>query len=173
MSGTLPNYNNSATVSGDSPDYSVSGKVQTVNSVYPFSFTASRASDDSEAVAQLKRANSTLDVVSKNLQTITDDYTAREDVSTDLSTSASQTNIDNIGSDANSGGSSLISAVGDLSVSSVSTGIAPFIAFMSTGFTDMLTSVDRRFLDIFVAVVLLLCLSAYLGHIFGWGGRHD
>lgn len=173
MSGTLPNYNNSATVSGDSPDYSVSGKVQTVNSVYPFSFTATRASDDSEAVAQLKRANSTLDVVSKNLQTITDDYTAREDVSTDLSTSASQTNIDNIGSDANSGGSSLISAVGDLSVSSVSTGIAPFIAFMSTGFTDMLTSVDRRFLDIFVAVVLLLCLSAYLGHIFGWGGRHD
>ena len=168
MSGTLPNYNNSATVSGDSPDYSVSGKVQNVNSVYPFSFTASRASDDSEAVAQLKRANATLDVMDKNLQTITDDYTAREDAGTEIGGTASDSDVLSGTSGMSSGLSAIQSGISGLpDFSSIMAPATAYISFLSVPVSAIFSFGNGYLLYIAMAMVILSVVFAVIRHLGG------
>lgn len=171
MSGTLPNYNNSATVSGDSPDYSVSGKVQTVNSVYPFSFTASRASDDSEAVAQLKRANSTLDVVSKNLQTITDDYTARENAGTEIGGSATSNDVNSGTASLTTGVQSLKDGISGLpTFSSVLKPATGYISFLTVPIAALFNFGNGYLLYIATVMVLLSVIFFIIKRIGGGSG---
>lgn len=168
MSGTLPNYNNSATVSGDSPDYSVSGTVQNVNSVYPFSFTASRASDDSEAVAQLKRANATLDVMDKNLQTITDDYTAREDAGTEIGGTASDNDVSSGASGMSSGLSAIQSGISGLpDFSSIMAPATAYISFLSVPVSAIFSFGNGYLLYIAMAMVILSVVFAVIRHLGG------
>ena len=168
LSGTLPNYNNSATVSGDSPDYSVSGKVQSVNSVYPFSFTASRASDDSEAVAQLKRANATLDVMDKNLQTITDDYTAREDAGTEIGGTASDNDVSSGASGMSSGLSAIQSGISGLpDFSSIMAPATAYISFLTVPVSAIFSFGNGYLLYIAMAMVILSVVFAVIRHLGG------
>jgi hypothetical protein len=156
MAGTLPNYDNSATVSGNSPDYSFSGSFQNANSVYPFSFSASRASDDSEAVAQLKRANTTLDGMASNLQTITDDYTARENAGTEIGGSATSKDISSGTSGISTGFSSLKSGISGLtSFATISAPAAGYISFLTLPIAAIFNFGNGYLLYIATAMVLL------------------
>ena len=171
MSGTLPNYNNSATVSGDSPDYSVSGKVQAVNSVYPFSFTASRASDDSEAVAELKRANATLDVMKKNLQTITDDYTAREDAGTEIGGSATSNDVNSGTASLTTGVQSLKDGISGLpTFSSVLKPATGYISFLTVPIAALFNFGNGYLLYIATVMVLLSVIFFIIKRIGGGSG---
>lgn len=171
MSGTLPNYNNSASVSGDSPDYSVSGKVQTVNSVYPFSFTASRASDDSEAVAQLKRANATLDIMQKNLQTITDDYTAREDAGTEIGGSATSNDVNSGTASLTTGVQSLKDGISGLpTFSSVLKPATGYISFLTVPIAALFNFGNGYLLYIATVMVLLSVIFFIIKRIGGGSG---
>lgn len=171
MSGTLPNYNNSATVSGDSPDYSVSGKVQSVNSVYPFSFTASRASDDSEAVAQLKRANATLDIMQKNLQTITDDYTAREDAGTEIGGSATSNDVNSGTASLTTGVQSLKDGISGLpTFSSVLKPATGYISFLTVPIAALFNFGNGYLLYIATVMILLSVIFFIIKRIGGGSG---
>lgn len=171
MSGTLPNYNNSATVSGNSPDYSFSGTVQNANSVFPFSFTASRQSDDSEAVAQLKRANTTLDGMASNLQTITDDYTARENAGTEIGGSATSNDVNSGTASLTTGVQSLKDGISGLpTFSSVLKPATGYISFLTVPIAALFNFGNGYLLYIATVMVLLSVIFFIIKRIGGGSG---
>lgn len=133
-----------------------------------FTFAVSRSSDDSEAVAELKQVNQTLDGMATNLQTITDDFKAREDVGNDISGVTSDDQISNGTSGMTTGSGSISSAIGSLP--SFSTVIAP-----ATGYISFLTSPVQSIFDfangylLYIATVMVL-LSVIFWIIKRMGG---
>lgn len=133
-----------------------------------FTFAVSRSSDDSEAVAELKHVNQTLDGMATNLQTITDDFKAREDVGNDISGVTTDDQISSGTSGMTAGSGSISSAIGSLpSFSSV---IAP-----TTGFISFLTSPVQQIFSfgngylLYIATVMVL-LSVIFWIIKRMGG---
>ena len=133
-----------------------------------FTFAVSRSSDDSEAVTQLKKINGTLDGMASNLQTITDDFKAREDVGNDISGVTSDDQISNGTSGMSTGSSSISSSISSLpSFSSV---IAP-----ASGYISFLTSPVQSIFDfgngylLYIATVMVL-LSVIFWIIKRMGG---
>lgn len=133
-----------------------------------FTFAVSRSSDDSEAVAELKQVNQTLDGMATNLQTITDDFTAREDVGNDISGVTSDDQISSGTSGMTSGSGSISSGIGSLP--SFSTIMAP-----ATGFISFLTSPVQQIFSfgngylLYIATVMVL-LSVIFWIIKRMGG---
>ena len=133
-----------------------------------FTFAVSRSSDDSEAVAELKQVNQTLDGMAANLQTITDDFTAREDVGNDISGVTSDDQISSGTSGMTTGSGSISNAIGSLP--SFSTVIAP-----ATGYISFLTSPVQQIFSfgngylLYIATVMVL-LSVIFWIIKRMGG---
>lgn len=132
------------------------------------SFTYSRSSNDSQAVAQLQKINGTLDGMAANLKSITDDFKAREDVGGDISGVTSDDQISNGNSGMSTGSSSISSSISSLpSFSSV---IAP-----ATGYISFLTSPVQSIFDfgngylLYIATVMVL-LSVIFWIIKRMGG---
>lgn len=132
------------------------------------SFTYSRSSDDSQAVAQLQKINGTLDGMAANLKSITDDFKARENVGGDISGVTSDDQISNGTSGMTTGSSSISSSISSLpSLSSV---IAP-----ATGYISFLTSPVQSIFDfgngylLYIATVMVL-LSVIFWIIKRMGG---
>lgn len=121
-----------------------------------FTFAFSRSSDDSEAVAELKQVNQTLDGMATNLQTITDDFKAREDVGNDISGVTTDDQIANGNSGLTTGSSSISQAISGLpSFSSVVAPASGFISFLTSPVQDIFSFANGYLLYIATVIVLL------------------
>lgn len=120
------------------------------------SFSATRSSDDREAVEQLKQVNTTLDGMAANLQTITDDFKAREDVGNDISGVTTDDQIANGNTGLTTGSGSISQGISDLpSFSSVVAPATGFISFLTSPVQDIFGFANGYLLYIATAIVLL------------------
>ena len=120
------------------------------------SFSGTRSSDDREAVEQLKQVNTTLDGMAANLQTITDDFKAREDVGNDISGVTSDDQIANGNTGLTTGSGSISQGISDLpSFSSVVAPATGFISFLTSPVQDIFGFANGYLLYIATAIVLL------------------
>jgi hypothetical protein len=141
---------------------------QETDNLAPITLSAMRNSDDRKAVAELQKINGTLDGMAANLQTITDDFKAREDVGNDISGVTTDDQIANGNSGMTTGSSSISQAISGLP--SFSTVVAP-----ATGFISFLTSPVQSIFDfgngylLYIATVMVL-LSVIFWIIKRMGG---
>lgn len=120
------------------------------------SFSGTRSSDDREAVEQLKQVNTTLDGMAANLQTITDDFKAREDVGNDISGVTTDDQIANGNAGLSTGSSSISQAISGLpSFSSVVAPATGFISFLTSPVQDIFGFANGYLLYIATVIVLL------------------
>ena len=120
------------------------------------SFSGTRSSDDREAVDQLKQVNTTLDGMAANLQTITDDFKAREDFGNDISGVTTDDQIANGNAGLSTGSSSISQAISGLpSFSSVVAPATGFISFLTSPVQDIFSFANGYLLYIATAIVLL------------------
>lgn len=120
------------------------------------SFSGTRSSDDREAVEQLKQVNTTLDGMATNLQTITDDFKAREDFGNDISGVTTDDQIANGNTGLTNGSSSISQAISGLpSFSSVVAPASGFISFLTSPVQDVFSFANGYLLYIATAIVLL------------------
>lgn len=141
---------------------------QEIDDLAPITLSAMRNSDDRKAVEQLKQVNTTLDGMAANLQTITDDFKAHEDVGNDISGVTTDDQIANGNSGMATGSSSISQAISGLP--SFSAVIAP-----ATGYISFLTSPIQSIFDfgngylLYIATVMVL-LSVIFWIIKRMGG---
>lgn len=122
----------------------------------PIRLAATRTDDDAEAVAELQKVNATLDGMATNLQTITDDFTAREDVGTDISGTTTDDQIANGNSGMSTGSSSISSAIGSLpSFSSIIAPTSGFISFLTVPISQIFEFGGGYLL--YIATVMVIC----------------
>lgn len=122
----------------------------------PIRLTATRTDDDAEAVAELQKVNATLDGMATNLQTITDDFTAREDVGTDISGTTTDDQIANGNAGMSTGSGSISSAIGSLpSFSSIIAPTSSFISFLTVPISQIFEFGGGYLL--YIATVMVLC----------------
>ena len=120
------------------------------------SFSGTRSSDDREAVEQLKQVNTTLDGMAANLQTITDDFKAREDIGNNISGVTTDDQIANGNAGLTTGSSSISQAISGLpSFSSVVAPATGFISFLTSPVQDIFSFANGYLLYIATAIVLL------------------
>lgn len=146
-----------STQSSSASKVKVKSSVRDSNSfVSALSFSGTRSSDDREAVEQLKQVNTTLDGMAANLQTITDDFKAREDVGNDISGVTTDDQIANGNAGLTTGSSSISQAISGLpSFSSVVAPAAGFISFLTSPVQDIFGFANGYLLYIATAIVLL------------------
>lgn len=121
-----------------------------------FTFAVSRSSDDREAVEQLKQVNTTLNGMAANLQTITDDFKAREDVGNNISGVTTDDQIANGNTGLTTGSGSISQGISDLpSFSSVVAPATGFISFLTSPVQDIFSFANGYLLYIATAIVLL------------------
>lgn len=146
-----------STQSSTASKVKVKSSVRASNSfVSALSFSGTRSSDDREAVEQLKQVNTTLDGMAANLQTITDDFKAREDVGNDISGVTTDDQIANGNAGLTTGSSSISQAISGLpSFSSVVAPATGFISFLTSPVQDIFSFANGYLLYIATAVVLL------------------
>lgn len=126
------------------------------NYLSALSFSATRSSDDREAVEQLKQVNTTLDGMAANLQTITDDFKAREDVGNDISGVTTDDQIANGNAGLTTGSGSISQGISDLpSFSSIVAPATGFISFLTSPVHDIFGFANGYLLYIATAIVLL------------------
>lgn len=129
----------------------VSGRVLSGLSVSAF-----LTSSDAEAVAQLEQVNATLDGMADNLQTITDDFKARDAIGDDISGVTSDSQIASGTSGLSTGSSSLSSAISGLpSFASVIAPTSGFISFLTSPVQQIFAFGNGYLLYIATAMVLL------------------
>lgn len=164
--GQLPNY--SSSTSGNAfvakATSALSGTISLPNlnfyseteDLFPVALSAMRNSDDREAVAELQKINGTLDGMAANLQTITDDFKAREDFGNDISGVTTEEQIANGNSGLTTGSSSISQAISGLpSFSSVVAPATGFISFLTSPVQDIFSFANGYLLYIATAIVLL------------------
>lgn len=146
-----------STQSSSASKVRVKSSVRASNSfVSALSFSGTRSSDDREAVEQLKQVNTTLDGMAANLQTITDDFKAREDVGNDISGVTTDDQIANGNTGLTTGSSSISQAISGLpSFSSVVAPATGFISFLTSPVQDIFSFANGYLLYIATAIVLL------------------
>lgn len=124
--------------------------------LFPVALSAMRNSDDRKAVAELQKINGTLDGMAANLQTITDDFKAREDVGNDISGVTTDDQIANGNAGLTTGSGSISQGISDLpSFSSVVAPATGFISFLTSPVQDIFSFANGYLLYIATAVVLL------------------
>jgi hypothetical protein len=122
----------------------------------PIRLTATRTDDDAEAVAELQKVNATLDGMATNLQTITDDFTARENVGTDISGTTTEDQIANGNSGMSTGSGSISSAISSLpSFSSIIAPTSSFISFLTVPISQIFEFGGGYLL--YIATVMVIC----------------
>lgn len=146
-----------STQSSSASKVKVKSSVRASNSfISALSFSGTRSSDDREAVEQLKQVNTTLDGMAANLQTITDDFKAREDVGNDISGVTTDDQIANGNAGLTTGSSSISQAISGLpSFSSVVAPATGFISFLTSPVQDIFSFANGYLLYIATAIVLL------------------
>lgn len=146
-----------STQSSTASKVKVKSSVRASNSfVSALSFSGTRSSDDGEAVEQLKQVNTTLDGMAANLQTITDDFQAREDVGNDISGVTTDDQIANGNTGLTTGSSSISQAISGLpSFSSVVAPATGFISFLTSPVQDIFSFANGYLLYIATVIVLL------------------
>lgn len=146
-----------STQSSSASKVKVKSSVRASNSfVSALSFSGTRSSDDREAVDQLKQVNTTLDGMAANLQTITDDFKAREDVGNDISGVTTDDQIANGNTGLTTGSGSISQGISDLpSFSSVVAPATGFISFLTSPVQDIFGFANGYLLYIATAIVLL------------------
>lgn len=146
-----------STQSSTASKVKVKSSVRASNSfISAFSFSGTRSSDDREAVEQLKQVNTTLDGMASNLQTITDDFKAREDVGNDISGVTTDDQIANGNAGLTTGSSSISQAISGLpSFSAVVAPATGFITFLTSPVQDIFSFANGYLLYIATAIVLL------------------
>ena len=146
-----------STQSSTASKVKVKSSVRASNSfISALSFSGTRSSDDREAVEQLKQVNTTLDGMAANLQTITDDFKAREDVGNDISGVTTDDQIANGNTGLTTGSSSISQAISGLpSFSSVVAPATGFISFLTSPVQDIFGFANGYLLYIATAIVLL------------------
>lgn len=162
----LPNY--SSSTSGNAfvakATSALSGSIaipnlhtwQETDNLAPITLSAMRNSDDREAVAELQKINGTLDGMAANLQTITDDFKAREDLGNDISGVTTEDQIANGNAGLTTGSSSISQAISGLpSFSSVVAPATGFISFLTSPVQDIFSFANGYLLYIATAIVLL------------------
>lgn len=167
--GQLPTY--SSSTSGNSfvakATSALSGTISLPNldsyseteDLFPVALSAMRNSDDREAVSELQKINGTLDGMASNLQTITDDFKAREDIGNDISGVTTEDQIANGNSGLTTGSSSISQAISGLpSFSSVVAPATGFISFLTSPVQDIFGFANGYLLYIATAIVLLSVL---------------
>lgn len=145
------------------PSYSGSVSGTAYSAVRPITLSAVRTSDDSEAVAELKKANTTLTTMkttlsgmSKNLQTITDDYTARENAGDEIGGAATGTDVSSGTSGLTSGVSSIKDGIAGLpSFSTIMKPATAYISFLTLPVAALFDFGNGYLLYIATAMVLL------------------
>lgn len=157
--GTVSIPASSVSLSGSvrNPSYSGSGIASSYfGSLVPITFVSTVHSDDSEAVNQLKQINSTLNGMSSNLQTITDDFTAREDVGNDIGGTTSDSQITSGTSGMSTGSASLSDGISGLpSFASVIAPTSGFVGFLTVPVQQIFGFANGYLLYIATAMVLL------------------
>ena len=124
--------------------------------LFPVALSAMRNSDDRKAVAELQKINGTLDGMAANLQTITDDFKAREDVGNDISGVTTDDQIANGNAGLTTGSGSISQGISDLpSFSSVVAPATGFISFLTSPVQDIFSFANGYLLYIATAIVLL------------------
>lgn len=124
--------------------------------LFPVALSAMRNSDDRKAVAELQKINGTLDGMAANLQTITDDFKAREDVGNDISGVTTDDQIANGNTGLSTGSGSISQGISDLpSFSSVVAPATGFISFLTSPVQDIFSFANGYLLYIATAIVLL------------------
>lgn len=164
--GQLPTYQSST--SGNSfvakATSALSGTISLPNlnsyseteDLFPVSLSAMRNSDDRKAVAELQKINGTLDGMAANLQTITDDFKAREDIGNDISGVTTEDQIANGNAGLTTGSSSISQGISGLpSFSSVVAPATGFISFLTSPVQDIFSFANGYLLYIATAIVLL------------------
>lgn len=132
------------------------------------SFSGTRSSDDREAVEQLNQVNKTLDGMAANLQTITDDFKAREDFGNDISGVTTDDQIANGNTGLTTGSSSISQAISGLpSFSSVVAPATGFISFLTSPVQDIFSFANGYLLYIATAFVLLSVIFWVIKHMGG------
>ena len=135
----------------------VKSSVRASNSfISALSFSGTRSSDDREAVEQLKQVNTTLDGMAANLQTITDDFTAREDIGNNISGVTTDDQIANGNAGLTTGSSSISQAISGLpSFSSVVAPATGFISFLTSPVQEIFGFANGYLLYIATVIVVL------------------
>lgn len=162
----LPNY--SSSTSGNAfvakATSALSGSINIPNlhtwhetdNLAPITLSAMRNSDDRKAVAELQKINGTLDGMAANLQTITDDFKAREDIGNNISGVTTEDQIANGNAGLTTGSSSISQAISGLpSFSSVVAPATGFISFLTSPVQDIFSFANGYLLYIATAFVLL------------------
>ena len=146
-----------STQSSSASKVRVKSSVRASNSfISAMSFSGTRSSDDREAVEQLRQVNTTLDGMAANLQTITDDFKAREDVGNDISGVTTDDQIANGNTGLTTGSGSISQGISDLpSFSSVVAPATGFISFLTSPVQDIFGFANGYLLYIATAIVLL------------------
>jgi hypothetical protein len=160
LSGTIPRSSSTVSIpeySGTASNSSYSGSVSSVySSLSPISLSAVVHSDDSEAVEQLQQINTTLDGMASNLQTITDDFTAREDVGNDIGGTTSDGQISAGTSGMSTGSLSLSDGIAGLpSFASIIAPTSGFIGFLTVPIQQIFAFGNGYLLYIATVMVLL------------------
>lgn len=152
ISGTVKNKNSHFTT----PSETITSHGAVKYAADTIRLSASRNDDDAEAVAELQKMNATLDGMATNLQTITDDFTAREDVGTDISGTTTDDQIANGNAGMATGSGSLSSAIGSLpSFSSIIAPTSSFISFLTVPISQIFEFGGGYLL--YIATVMVLC----------------
>lgn len=129
---------------------------QETDNLAPITLSAMRNSDDRKAVAELQKINGTLDGMAANLQTITDDFKAREDVGNDISGVTTDDQIANGNTGLTTGSGSISQGISDLpSFSSVVAPATGFISFLTSPVQDIFGFANGYLLYIATVIVLL------------------
>lgn len=124
--------------------------------LFPVALSAMRNSDDRKAVAELQKINGTLDGMAANLQTITDDFKAREDVGNDISGVTTDDQIANGNTGLTTGSGSISQGISDLpSFSSVVAPATGFISFLTSPVQQIFSFGNGYLLYIATVIVLL------------------
>ena len=156
-----------------------SRKVQTTTSslslrtddLSPFSFVYSRTSDDSEAVAQLQQINGTLDGMASNLQTITDDFKARENAGNEIGGTATDQDVSAGTSGLSNGNSSISSGIAGLpSFADVMSPAVGYISFLTAPVQLMFSFGNGYLLYIATAMVILSVIFFIIRRMGGGSG---
>lgn len=134
-----------------------------------FTFAVSRSSDDSEAVAQLQKINGTLDGMAANLQTITDDFKARENAGNEIGGTATDQDVSAGTSGLSNGNSSISSGIAGLpSFADVMLPAAGYISFL-TAPVQLMFSFGNGYLLYIATVMVILSVIFFIIRRMGGG----
>ena len=167
LKASLPGYTGSSANS----DYSGSGHFAGSNNVLLAASLNYNYHNDGGIVDNVAHMTDTLDGMAANLQTITDDFTARENVGADIGGTTSQDQISSGAAGVDSGGSALSSGITGLpSFSDVMAPAVGYIGFLTVPIQQIFSFGNGYLLYIATAMVILSVIFFIICKMGGGSG---